>query len=50
MAKLLVEKGFDLLELTPEIVNLEEIFLKLTREDEPAAEDSENPPAEESEV
>ena len=50
VAKLLVEKGFDLLELTPEIVNLEEIFLKLTRDDEPAAEESENLPAEESEA
>lgn len=50
VAKLLVENGFDLLELTPEIVNLEEIFLKLTRDDASAAESSENPPAEESEA
>ncbi len=50
VAKLLVENGFDLLELTPEIVNLEEIFLKLTRDDVSAAETSENPPAEESEA
>ncbi len=32
VAKKLVNKGFDLLELAPEAVNLEEIFLKLTRE------------------
>jgi ABC-2 type transport system ATP-binding protein len=32
VAKTLVRNGFDLLELTPEAVNLEEIFLKLTRE------------------
>lgn len=32
VAKTLVENGFGLLELTPETVNLEEIFLKLTRE------------------
>lgn len=32
IAKKLVEGGFDLLELTPESVNLEDIFLKLTRE------------------
>ena len=38
VAKLLVEKGFDLLELTPEAVNLEDIFLKLTREESPAEE------------
>ncbi len=50
VAKLLVHKGFDLLELTPEVVNLEEIFLELTREDAPVAEASENPPAEESEA
>jgi len=33
VAKTLVDKGFDLLELTPEIVSLEDIFLKLTREE-----------------
>ena len=38
VAKLLVEKGFDLLELTPEAVNLEDIFLKLTREESPSEE------------
>jgi len=32
VAKKLVESGFDLLELTPEVVSLEDIFLKLTRE------------------
>jgi ABC-2 type transport system ATP-binding protein len=32
VAKTLVKSGFGLLELTPEAVNLEEIFLKLTRE------------------
>jgi ABC-2 type transport system ATP-binding protein len=32
VAKKLVDKGFGLLELAPEAVNLEEIFLKLTRE------------------
>jgi ABC-2 type transport system ATP-binding protein len=32
VAKKLVNSGFDLLELAPEAVNLEEIFLKLTRE------------------
>ncbi|QRN83729.1 ATP-binding cassette domain-containing protein [Chloroflexota bacterium] len=32
VAKLLVDGGFDLLELTPEKVNLEDIFLKLTRD------------------
>ncbi len=32
VAKKLVNSGFDLLELTPEAVNLEEIFLKLTQE------------------
>jgi ABC-2 type transport system ATP-binding protein len=35
VARSLVKKGFDLLELTPEIISLEDIFLKLTRE-EPA--------------
>ncbi|HCU56925.1 MAG TPA: MFS transporter [Anaerolineaceae bacterium] len=50
VAKLLVQKGFDLLELTPEVVNLEEIFLELTREDAPVAEAIENPPLEESEA
>jgi ABC-2 type transport system ATP-binding protein len=37
IAKLLVTKGFDLLELTPQFFSLEDIFLKLTRE-EPTAE------------
>ncbi len=32
VAKLLIDGGFDLLELTPEKVNLEDIFLELTRE------------------
>ena len=40
VAKMLVDGGFDLLELTPEKVNLEEIFLELTgdsrKEDMPA--------------
>ena len=49
VAKLLVEKGFDLLELTPEVINLEEIFLKLTRDEPSPAEISENALAEESE-
>ena len=33
VAKALVNEGFDLLELTPEVVSLEDIFLKLTREE-----------------
>ena len=41
VAKVLVDGGFDLLELTPEKVNLEEIFLELTgdspKENEPTA-------------
>ncbi len=41
IARKLVESGYDLLELTPESVNLEDIFLKLTREAS-----SENPPLE----
>ena len=32
IARKLVEGGYDLLELTPESINLEDIFLKLTRE------------------
>lgn len=33
VARTLVKKGFDLLELTPEIISLEDIFLQLTREE-----------------
>jgi ABC-2 type transport system ATP-binding protein len=33
IARQLVSRGYDLLELTPEIVSLEDIFLKLTREE-----------------
>lgn len=33
VAKTLVNNGFDLLELSPEIISLEDIFLKLTREE-----------------
>jgi len=33
IARTLVKKGFELLELTPEIISLEDIFLKLTREE-----------------
>lgn len=50
VAKLLVNNGFDLLELTPEVANLEEIFLKLTKEETAAAEVSDNALAEESEA
>ena len=39
IARKLVEGGYDLLELTPESINLEDIFLKLTRETS-----AENPP------
>ena len=46
VAKILVNGGFDLLELAPEAINLEEIFLKLTRESgETGAQDT--PPEEE---
>ena len=50
VAKLLVNQGFDLLELTPEIVNLEDIFLKLTRDETSPAEVSKKPAAKESEA
>ena len=33
VARLLIENGFDLLELTPEVINLEDIYLKLTHDD-----------------
>lgn len=36
VAKTLIENGLDLLELTPEVVNLENIFLKLTRDESEA--------------
>lgn len=52
IAKKLVDGGFDLLELTPESVNLEDIFLKLTRD--PSAEGessaSDEPDSKESEA
>lgn len=50
VAKTLVDKGFDLLELTPEVVNLEDIFLKLTQEDSSSGETTGNELAEESEA
>jgi ABC-2 type transport system ATP-binding protein len=50
VAKILVNQGFDLLELTPEIVNLEDIFLKLTRDETSPAEVSKKPAAKESEA
>ena len=50
VAKLLVNQGFDLLELTPEVVNLEDIFLKLTRDETSPAEVSKKPAAKESEA
>lgn len=40
VAKTLIKNGFGLLELTPEAVNLEEIFLKLTRENAETPEDA----------
>ncbi len=54
IAKLLVNKGFDLLELTPQSFSLEDIFLKLTREEPTAEKDntddvSEDMPADEKE-
>ncbi|MCB2203070.1 ABC transporter ATP-binding protein [bacterium] len=48
VARTLVKKGFDLLELTPEAVNLEEIFLKLTREVTEAGNPSKDDPESES--
>lgn len=52
IARKLVDSGFDLLELTPESVNLEDIFLKLTRD--PSAEGespaSDEPDSKESEA
>jgi ABC-2 type transport system ATP-binding protein len=50
VAKRLIEKGFDLLELTPEVVNLEDIFLRLTQEEPSPAEEPEGAPSEESEA
>lgn len=40
VAETLIKNGFGLLELTPEAVNLEEIFLKLTRENAETPEDT----------
>lgn len=48
VARALVKKGFDLLELTPEAVNLEEIFLKLTRENAEADTPSQDNPESEA--
>ncbi len=52
VAKLLIDGGFDLLELTPEKVNLEDIFLELTREgsDEGQSPVSQDTVADESEA
>ena len=46
IARAVVERGWDLIELRPLAVNLEEIFLELTRQAEPAADMPVEPPAE----
>lgn len=49
VARQLVRNGFDLLELTPEVINLEDIFLKLTLEEPVSVESAENAGAEDVE-
>jgi hypothetical protein len=40
IARAIIEKGWNLIELRPLAVNLEEIFLELTRQQEQAAEET----------